>query len=55
VITGTGTLVVMDNVKAKRLYSVNFAGVSIHAANTADERIYVADERGRVACLQPVE
>ncbi|MHC4424955.1 MAG: outer membrane protein assembly factor BamB family protein [Planctomycetota bacterium] len=55
VITGTGTLVVMDNVKAKRLYSVNFAGVSINAANTADERIYIADERGRVACLQPVE
>jgi outer membrane protein assembly factor BamB len=55
VITGAGTLVVMDNVKAKRLYSVNFAGVSIHAANTADERIYIADERGRVACLQPVE
>jgi hypothetical protein len=45
----------MDNVKAKRLYSVNFAGVSINAANTADERIYIADERGRVACLQPVE
>jgi hypothetical protein len=55
VMTKAGTLTVMDNVNAKKLYSVNFAGVSKYAANTADEQIYVTDERGRVACLQPLE
>ncbi len=55
VITDTRTLVVMDNVNARRLYSVNFAAVSKHAANIADAKIYIADERGRIACVQPVE
>ena len=55
VITKAGKLVVMDNTKAKRLYSVNFGAVSVHAANTGDEKIYIADKRGRVVCLQPVE
>jgi len=55
VITKNRTLVVMDNVRAKKLYSVNFAGVSRYAANPADSRIYIADERGRIACLQPIE
>ncbi|MHC4327757.1 MAG: outer membrane protein assembly factor BamB family protein [Planctomycetota bacterium] len=55
VITKAETLVVMDNTKGKRLYSVNFAGVSIHASNIGDGKIYIADKRGRVACLQPVE
>jgi len=55
VMTDAGTLVVMDNVKAQKLYSVNFAGVSKYAPNPADGKIYVADKRGRVACLQPLE
>ena len=55
VITDERTLVVMDNIRAKKLYSLNFAGVSRHAANIADMKIYVADTRGRIACLQPVE
>lgn len=55
VMTKTGTLTVMDNVNAKKLYSVNFAGVSKYAANAADEKIYVSDERGRMVCLQPME
>jgi len=55
VITKNRTLVVMDNLSKKRLYSVNFAEVSIHTANIADSKIYIADERGRIACLQPVE
>ncbi len=55
VITKAETLVVMDNTKGKKLYSVNFAGVSIHAANIGDGKIYIADKRGRVACLQPAE
>ena len=55
VITDRRTLLVMDNNKAKKLYWVNFADVSRYAVNTTDSRIYIADERGRIACLQPVE
>ncbi|MFC1737827.1 PQQ-binding-like beta-propeller repeat protein [Planctomycetota bacterium] len=55
VITENETLVVMDNNKAKQLYSVNFAGVSRYVANVADSRIYIADESGRIACLEPIE
>ena len=55
VITDRRTLLVMDNIKLKRLYWVNFAQVSRYAVNTIDSRIYIADERGRVACLEPVE
>ncbi|HCO95801.1 MAG TPA: hypothetical protein DIU00_17960 [Phycisphaerales bacterium] len=55
VITKMRTLVVMDNVKAKKLYTVNFAGVSKHISNITDENIYIADDRGRTACLQPIE
>ena len=50
-----GKLVVMDNKKAKRLYSVNFAGVSKYTANVVDSKIYIADEAGRIVCLKPVE
>jgi outer membrane protein assembly factor BamB len=55
VITNVGTLVVMDNKRAKHLYLVNFARVSRYAANVADSKIYIADEAGRIACLRPVE
>jgi outer membrane protein assembly factor BamB len=55
VITKVGTLVVMDNKKAKQLYLVDFAGVSIYASNVADSRIYIADKSGRIACLQPIK
>jgi hypothetical protein len=48
-------LTVMDNMAGKKLYSVNFRLASRYAANTADSKIYVADEIGRIACLQPVE
>jgi len=55
VMTNARTLVVMDNKRAKRLYSINFARVSRYAANVADSKIYIADEEGRIACLRPVE
>jgi outer membrane protein assembly factor BamB len=55
VITKTGMLVVMDNKKAKQLYSVDFAAVSRFASNTMDSKIYIADTRGRIACLQPIK
>ena len=55
VITNKKTLVVMDNSRARKLYTVNFAHVARHVANTIDSKIYVADERGRIACLEPIE
>jgi outer membrane protein assembly factor BamB len=55
VITNTSTLVVMDNIKAKKLYTVNFTGVTKHVSNITDDKIYIADSYGRIACLQPVE
>ena len=55
VMTKAGTLTVMDNMTAQKLYSVNCAGISQYVANVADEKIYVADQRGRMACLQPLE
>jgi outer membrane protein assembly factor BamB len=50
-----GKLIVMDNKKAQRLHSVNFAGVSKYTANMADSKIYIANETGRIACLKPIE
>jgi outer membrane protein assembly factor BamB len=55
VITKNRNLVVMDNLSEKRLYSVNFAEVTRYTANITDSKIYIADERGRIACLQPVK
>lgn len=55
VITKSGTLVVMDNIKKKLLYSVNFAEVSKYVSNLLDSKIYIADEMGRIACLKPAE
>lgn len=55
VVTRTGRLVVMDNIKNEELYSVNLLGVSKYASNVNDSKMYVADERGRIACLQPAE
>jgi outer membrane protein assembly factor BamB len=55
VITSVGELVVMDNKKGKRVYSVNFAGVTKYAANVSDSNIYIGDESGRLACLRPAK
>ncbi len=54
-VIGKGRLVVMDNKKGKRLYSVNFAGISKYASNTSDTKIYIANKTGRIACLKPIE
>jgi outer membrane protein assembly factor BamB len=54
VITRDSTLVVMSNIERKKLYTVNFAGVSKYATNLADSKIYIADKSGRIACLQPL-
>jgi outer membrane protein assembly factor BamB len=54
VITKDRTLTVMDNAAGKKLFAVNFAPVTDHAANTMDARIYLTDDTGRVTCLEPI-
>ncbi len=46
-----GVLAVMENSTGKKLYTVNFAGVSRFATNTVDSTIYVADDKGRVMSI----
>jgi len=53
VITKVGTLAVMDNARGRKLYWVNIAPVAGHATNTTDSRIYLADNTGRLVCLEP--
>ncbi len=55
VISREGKLIVMDNTEGERLYSVNLVGVSRYSANVNDSKMYIADARGRIACLRPVE
>ncbi len=55
VITRAGKLAVMDNKKAKQIYTVDMPGVSAYATNVADSKIYIADKSGRIACLQPIK
>jgi len=54
VITKNHTLAVMDNAAGRKLFAVNFAPVTDHAANTIDARIYLMDSTGRVTCLEPI-
>jgi outer membrane protein assembly factor BamB len=53
ILTSNKTLAVMDNRTGKCVYLANFGPVAKYAANTTDGKIYVADESGHVACLQP--
>jgi outer membrane protein assembly factor BamB len=53
VLAKPAVLVVMDNKKGKKLYSVNFAAISNYAINTMDSKIYVADDKGRLMCIAP--
>lgn len=55
IITKDEKLVVMDNAKARKLYSVNFTSVKVFASNTGDDKIYIADKSGRLMCLKPAE
>ena len=55
IMTKMRRLVVMDNRKVKRLYTVNLVGVSKYVTNVTDSRIYIADDSGRIVCLEPVQ
>lgn len=53
--TSNGNLTVIDDQKGKKLYSLNFKSAKLYASNTTDSYIYIADQKGRIACLKPVE
>jgi len=53
VITKSGQITAMDNIKAKQLYSIDVGQPVKYATNTVDSRIYIGDAKGRLACLQP--
>lgn len=55
VLTDKNDMVVMDNRKKKRLYSVDLTDVSKYACNKTDTRLYLAADDGRIACLKPAE
>lgn len=46
-----GILVVMDNTKKEKLYSINFANVEVFGVNSIDSNIYVSDLKGRVMSI----
>jgi outer membrane protein assembly factor BamB len=48
-------LIVFDNQNLKKLHEVEMPGVTKWAANTLDERIYLADDSGRIACIKPIK
>lgn len=54
-VTKAGLLVAMDNAKAKQLYSIDIGRSVKYATNAIDSRIYIADAKGRLACLQPAQ
>ena len=51
VIADPPLMIVMDNLKAKKLYSVNFAGVSKYAVNTTDSTMYASNDSGKVMSI----
>jgi hypothetical protein len=55
VMANKNKLIVFDNKNLKKLYEVEVPGVTRWAANTLDERIYLADDSGRIACIKPIE
>jgi outer membrane protein assembly factor BamB len=53
VLTKNNTLAVMDNAAGKCVCCANVGVVAKYAPNVADGKIYIADDRGHVLCLQP--
>jgi outer membrane protein assembly factor BamB len=54
VLTNDNMLAVMDNLNKKRLYSVNFTGVTNYATNVVNSKIYIVVGGNKIECLQPI-
>jgi outer membrane protein assembly factor BamB len=46
-----GMLIRMDNAEAKKIYSVNLAGVAKFASNTVDSKMYISSDKGKVMAV----
>lgn len=46
--------IVMDNVQAKKIYTVNFASVTNFAVNTYDSSIYIMEDKS-ISCIKPIK
>lgn len=55
VATRDGLCTIMDNKTGKKLYAINFSGVSHFAANPLDSAMYLLDNTGQIACIRPVK
>jgi outer membrane protein assembly factor BamB len=53
ILTKNKTLCVMDNTTGKCVYCANMGTIANYATNVTDGKIYIADDRGHVVCLQP--
>ncbi len=54
-VTKAWVLVAMDNAKGKQLYSIDIGQPVKYTTNATDSRIYIADAKGRLACLQSAQ
>ncbi len=48
------TCIVMDNMQAKKIYTINFAPVTIFAANVYDNKIYIMEDKN-IFCIRPIK
>jgi hypothetical protein len=44
----------MDNMQAKKIYTINFAVVTNYAANVYDNKIYIMEDKN-ISCIQPIK
>ena len=49
------SLIIIDYKNKKVLNEVKLPGVTHWATNTVDNKIYLADDFGRIICIQPIE
>ena len=55
ILTSSSKIAVMDNEKAQRIHIVHVPLVSRHISNLVDSKMYLADESGRISCLEPIK
>jgi outer membrane protein assembly factor BamB len=54
VLTKSGVITAMDNVKRKQLYTIDLGQALKFSSNLIDSKIYVCDDKGRFACIEPI-
>ncbi|MFH1614717.1 MAG: PQQ-binding-like beta-propeller repeat protein [Planctomycetota bacterium] len=52
IITWNNRIIIIDNKNVKKLGEVDFSGIRRYVTNSQESRVYVADQLGRVACIE---